>query len=170
MAFLQGQVCLQWFSSSSESMSLSFLQPSCSGKKVFHVIWYRRNVSYDISVNFMKSRLRVLSLLLSPSSAGEAKETPARKRLLLETLGERCMLLGTTRSLHEIAPFFKMSFPHLTDYSILVNSYTFIQSKQQAVTTQYHKKNSLPCQCGISNKERSIVRVSTYNEPYFSLQ
>ena len=39
-------------------------------------------------------------------------------RVSLDGLSER----GTTRSLHEIAAFFKMPLPHFTDYNISVNS------------------------------------------------
>ena len=169
MAFLQGPVCLGFHHHQSRCCcpfhNLLFSDKRSSMS--FGIEEMSRMISLSIS---RKSRLRVVPLSLSPSSAEEAKETPARKRVPRETLGERCMLLGTTRSLHEIAPFLKMSFPHFTDYGVLVNSYPFIQSKRQAVTTQYHEKNFLPCQYGISNKERSIVRVSTYNEPYFLLQ
>ena len=41
-----------WFSSSSESMSLSFSQPSFSGKRSSMSFWYRINGSYDTSANF----------------------------------------------------------------------------------------------------------------------
>ena len=49
-------------------------------------------------------------------------------RVSLDGLSER----GTTRSLHEIAPFFKMPLPHFTDYSISVNSSVRFYSNKTA--------------------------------------
>ena len=43
------------FSSSSESRSLFSSPPSLSGKRSSTSFWYRRNVSYDTSINFTKS-------------------------------------------------------------------------------------------------------------------